>query len=180
MPDPLPLRLLDAARFAARAHHGQTIHGTDAVPYMDHVLDVAARLARHHPADGILLLAGLLHDVVEDTGVTDEELRSRFGGAVADVVAEVTDAPGLSEPARRAAQIRHARTASERAKRLKLADKAANLAEMTRHPWHDDAAEARAYVDWGRAVADAVRGVDPALEAEFDAAADRARAAIRG
>jgi guanosine-3',5'-bis(diphosphate) 3'-pyrophosphohydrolase len=177
MPD--SLHLLDAARFAARAHHGQTIHGTDAVPYMDHVLDVAARLARHHPADETLLLAALLHDVLEDSDVTDDELRRRFGGAVADLVAEVTDAPGLSEAARRAAQIRHARTVSERAKRLKLADKAANLAEMTRHPWHDDAAEARAYIDWGQAVADAVRGVDAALEAELDAAADRARAAIR-
>jgi guanosine-3',5'-bis(diphosphate) 3'-pyrophosphohydrolase len=170
--------LLDAARLAARAHHGQGIHGTDAVPYLDHVLDVAGRLARHHPGDGVLLTAALLHDAVEDTEVAHADIRARFGDAVADLVAEVTDPPGLPEDARRARQVAHVAKASDRAKRLKMADKAANLAEMVRHPWHDDPADAAAYVDWACDVIDPVRGLDARLEGEFDAAAARARAAL--
>lgn len=171
-------RLLAAIRFAAERHHGQTIHGSDAVPYVAHVLEVAERLAQHHPEDAVLILGGILHDVLEDTETGDGELRERFGSEVTDLVGEVTDEPGLTERERRAAQVAHARHASAKAKRLKLADKAANLREMVTHPWHPTVREATAYIDWACAVIDPIRGLDPALEAEFDAAVDAARAAV--
>ena len=175
MTDPAPI--LAAARFAADRHHGQVWKGVDGVPYVAHVLDVAERLAAVHPGDAVLIVAGLLHDTVEDTGTTEAALRERFGRVVAALVAEVTDDPSLPEGARRAAQVEHVRHASDRAKRLKLADKASNLAMLARTPPDWSEGRMAAYVDWALAVVEPVRGLDPALEVAFDAAVARARAA---
>jgi (p)ppGpp synthase/HD superfamily hydrolase len=170
--------VLEAARFATRAHDGQIRKGGDAIPYVDHVLDVAARLAAVHPDDTVLIVGALLHDTVEDTPVMDADLRARFGDAVADLVAEVTDDKSLPKAARKAAQEAQARHASDRAKRLKLADKAANLTDLARTPpdWETD--RMAAYVDWACRVIDPVRGLDAVLEGAFDAAVAEARAAI--
>ncbi|MGB3406511.1 MAG: HD domain-containing protein [Jannaschia sp.] len=170
--------ILEAARFAARAHHGQTRRGADDIPYVDHVLDVAARLATVHPGDETLIVAALLHDTIEDCDVTAEDIERRFGPEVSYLVQEVTDDRTLPKAARKIAQEDHVRHASDRAKRLKLADKAANVTAIARTPpdWSPDRMEE--YVDWALRVLGPVRGLDPALEASFDAAVTEARAAI--
>jgi (p)ppGpp synthase/HD superfamily hydrolase len=175
-----PETILRAARFAARAHHGQTRKGSADLPYVDHVLDVAERLARAHPADDVLIVAGLLHDTVEDCEVTREDVAAAFGEEVAALVMEVTDPPGLPEAERRAAQEEHVRHASDRAKRLKMADKASNLIAVARTPPDWSAARMAGYVDWACRVIDPVRGLDARLEGEFDAAVAEARTAIAG
>lgn len=80
--------------------------------------------------DEMLVVAALLHDVVEDTDVTLAEIEARFGPAVAEPVAEVADPPELEEETRRARQVRLAPEASERAQMLKIADKTSNLADL--------------------------------------------------
>ncbi|WGH80016.1 HD domain-containing protein [Jannaschia ovalis] len=175
-----PVRLLDAARFAANAHHGQTRKGGADIPYLDHVLDVAQRLAEVHPEDETLILAALLHDTVEDCDVTAAEIAARFGAPVAALVMEVTDDKSLPKPARKDAQVAHVRHASDRAKRLKLADKAANLTALARTPPDWPRARKAEYVDWALRVIEPVRGLDPVLEARFDEAVAAARAAIDG
>jgi (p)ppGpp synthase/HD superfamily hydrolase len=171
-------RLLEAVRFAARAHHGQVWKGRAEIPYLDHVLDVARRLAQTHPEDEVLIVAGLLHDTIEDCGLSQGDIVARFGEAVAALVQEVTDDPSLPEAERRAAQERHVRHASDRAKRLKLADKTANLSAVARTPPDWPPARMTDYVDWALRVIDPVRGLDPVLEAGFDEAVAEARTVI--
>jgi len=82
--------LYDAIELAARAHHGQVRKGTE-VPYLVHPLAVAAILIRVRSPEH-LVIAGILHDTLEDTPLTSGEIRARFGPQVADLVI------GLSEP----------------------------------------------------------------------------------
>ena len=75
----------------AVARHGETLRkGGGRVPYVTHVVAVAETLAYHYPERDDLIVAGLLHDVVEDTNTTLDEVRSRFGDAVADLVRAVS------------------------------------------------------------------------------------------
>ncbi len=88
-------RLYDAIELAARAHHNQVRKGTE-IPYVVHPLAVAAGLIRLECPEHTVI-AALLHDVLEDTSVSAEEIRSRFGPEVAALV------QGLSEPDKKAA-----------------------------------------------------------------------------
>ena len=171
-------RVLDAAHFATCLHHGQTREGAVDLPYMAHVLDVARRLAVAHPDDWMLIVAALLHDVVEDTAATEADVAARYGADVAALVMEVTDDTSLPREERKRLQAEHVRHASGRAKRIKLADKASNLTAIARTPPDWPAERMAAYVESALAVIDPVRGLDPALEAAFDAAVSQARAAI--
>lgn len=172
-------RLLDALDYAARAHAGQIRKGAAGEPYVNHVIDVVARLARSPRADADTLVAAALHDVVEDTERTLEEVRSRFGDAVAAMVAEVTDDKSLPKDERKRRQVETAPHKSEGAKRIRLADKASNLAALADSPPHRwDKGRRQAYVQWARAVAAGLRGVDPALEVAFDEEAVRAERAL--
>lgn len=171
-------RLLDAAQYAAIAHHGQLQKGGADIPYVAHVLDVARRLAVVHPDDEVLLISALLHDAVEDTDETEAGIAGRFGPDVAALVMEVTDDTSLPKAERRRQQEIHVRHASDRARRLKLADKASNLAALARTPPDWPAERMADYVDWACRVLDPVRGIDPALEAAFDEVVAEARAAV--
>lgn len=182
MTTPETLRRITAAfDLAARAHTGQTRKGSRAEPYVNHVADVAARLARSPQATEAMVVAAILHDVVEDTEVTLEDIRQRFGEEVAGYVAEVTDDMDLPKEERRRLQVERAPTKSPGAKRIKLADKASNLAALSDSPPHWwNAAERRSYLDWAREVAQGLRGVDPLLEVAFDEEARRLEAVLDG
>jgi guanosine-3',5'-bis(diphosphate) 3'-pyrophosphohydrolase len=84
--------------------------------------------------DTLVLTAAILHDTIEDTDTTYEELRARFGRTVADVVREVTDDNSLPKAQRKQAQIDNAPRASKRAALVKLADKIVNLRDMDANP----------------------------------------------
>ena len=75
---------------ATEAHAGQTRNGSGGLPYIEHPRMVAATLAARD-YDDATLAAALLHDVVEDTDTTVEELRAEFGDEVADLVAALSD-----------------------------------------------------------------------------------------
>mgnify|MGYP000889262520 CR=1 FL=1 len=87
--------ILRATLFAARAHAGQTRKGAAAEPYVNHVIEVAEILAAHG-APLPVVLAGLLHDTVEDTEVTHADLVATFGAEVAGLVAEAGVAPSTA------------------------------------------------------------------------------------
>jgi guanosine-3',5'-bis(diphosphate) 3'-pyrophosphohydrolase len=171
-------RFAEAAAFAADAHRAQTRKGAAAEPYVNHVLEVAARLTAARPEDEALAVAGLLHDVVEDCEVTQEAVEARFGAVVAGIVAEVTDDKSLPKAERKRRQVETAPRLTPSARRLKLADKASNLTALAESPPPWPLERRRAYLDWAREVAEGCRGVDPRLEAGFDAAAARLDAAL--
>ena len=172
-------RILDACLFAARAHADQRRKGAAAEPYVNHVIEVAARVAASRDACADTVVAALLHHVVEDAQVPEATLRERFRPAVAAMVMEVTDPPGLDSDARKALQAASVAGKSAAARRIKLADKAANLAAIADSPpAHWDAARKARYLDWADRVIAVCRGVDAVLEAAFDAEMARARAAL--
>src|SRR5580704_12145664 len=94
--------ILRAATFAAESHGNQRRKGAAAEPYINHLLEVAHLVSQGLSApDTNLIMAALLHDVVEDSGVTHQELVERFGTDVADLVAEVTDDKSLPKEERK-------------------------------------------------------------------------------
>ena len=168
--NPIP-RILQAAAFAADKHRLQTRKDKDATPYINHPLALACLLAYEcAEQDQTLLIAALLHDTIEDTQTTFEEIASRFGTDVAEVVQEVTDDKSLAKEERKRLQITHAGTASRTAKLVKLADKICNLRDISSSPPANWSLERkREYFDWARQVVDQIRGTHGRLEQLFDA-----------
>lgn len=164
--------LIRAASFAAHKHRNQRRKDADASPYINHPLALARVLAvEGGVTDAATLCAALLHDTIEDTDTTYDELHAQFGKKVADVVAEVTDDRSLPKARRKALQIEHAPHMSKRAALVKLADKTCNLRDVASHPpagW--PLARRRQYFDWAKAVIDALPPVSRKLRRAFDEA----------
>jgi (p)ppGpp synthase/HD superfamily hydrolase len=162
-----------ALDFAARKHAGQRRKGLKAEPYVNHLTEVALLLAEASDgADPGLVMAGLLHDTIEDTETTRAELAEAFGEDVASLVAEVTDDPGLPRDERKRRQVETAPAKPARARMIKLADKIANLRSIAVSPpvgW--SGRKKREYVSWAREVAAACGPTSERLEALFEKAA---------
>ena len=120
----------DAFETARLAHAGQFRNGAEKIPYIDHPLAVAERLAKHGFPDEVLA-AALLHDVVEDSEMGVAELRARFGDSVADLVATMTEDETIEDYEERKAEHRQ-RVAGAGAEALAIyaADKLTNLAML--------------------------------------------------
>jgi guanosine-3',5'-bis(diphosphate) 3'-pyrophosphohydrolase len=162
--------LLKALAFAAHKHKDQRRKDVDASPYINHPISLADILCNEaHVTDIETICGALLHDTVEDTETTAEELEREFGGEICAIVMDVTDDVSLSRAERKQAQIDHAAEISDKAKLVKLADKISNLRDVIDNAPADWSLERRrAYFDWAREVIDRIRGVHPALEALFD------------
>ncbi len=175
--------LMRAALFAARVHATHRRKGAAGEPYVNHVLEVAAILAEHG-APLAAVLAGLLHDTVEDSSddaepVTHAHLVAEFGEEVAGIVAEATDDKSLPKETRKALQVRHAASKSAAAKQVKLADKISNLRAIALSPpagW--DHARRVEYVGWAGRVAVGLKGINPGLDALFEATYSEAMAKL--
>jgi GTP diphosphokinase / guanosine-3',5'-bis(diphosphate) 3'-diphosphatase len=119
--------------------------------------------------DTELVIAALLHDSIEDVGVSKEELAERFGSGVAGLVVEVTDDKSLPKAERKRLQVVNAPKKSARAQHIKLADKISNLRAILNSPPVDWTDQRKAeYFDWAQRVVEALGSPDPALKAEFD------------
>lgn len=162
-------RWTQALCFAAEKHRLQR-RKDGQTPYINHPLQVLDILARIGGVDDEeLLLAALLHDVLEDTETSAEELQAAFGVEVCALVQEVSDDKTLPKAQRKALQITHAPHLSTRAKQLKLADKICNLRDLLSHPPQDWTLERKLdYFNWTRQVSAGLRGVNPALENLLD------------
>eukprot|EP00055_Hartaetosiga_balthica_P005531 m.16363 g.16363 ORF g.16363 m.16363 type:complete len:206 (-) comp4606_c1_seq1:19-636(-) len=162
--------LVETTQFAAVAHRNQRRKDEAATPYINHPVGVAHLISSVGKVDDLLTLQGaLLHDTVEDTNTTLEELKEKFGPEVAQVVSEVSDDKALSKHARKLAQIEHAATVSNSAKLIKLADKLYNLQSLiTSLPTSWSPERAQAYFGWAREVIDKIRGTNIFLERKLD------------
>jgi len=164
--------LLRALSFAAHKHRDQRRKDAEASPYINHPIALAEVLTGEGGVTDLeVLAAALLHDTIEDTATSLEELRAQFGERIAGMVAEVTDDKDLPKADRKRLQIEHAPGISPGAKLVKLADKICNLRDVAERPpaqW--DTARRREYFEWAKQVIDGLRGIHPRLEAAFDAA----------
>ena len=164
--------LIAAIAFAADKHRNQRRKDAEASPYINHPIALANLLVNEAGVeDQRVLVAAVLHDTVEDTMTTEQELVRHFGKEVADIVIEVTDDKALPKAERKRLQVAHAPHISRRARLVKLADKICNLRDITTSPpadWSVD--RKREYFDWAKAVVDGLRGVHPGLEHLFDIA----------
>ena len=118
-----------ALEFAERSHAGQT-RASDGAPFIEHPVEVA-RLLREAGCSPAVIAAGLLHDIVENTAVTLEDIRSRFGTTVAALVAAVTDDPSVTSYHQRKRGLREqVRKAGGDAALLFAADKISKAREL--------------------------------------------------
>lgn len=118
----------EAIIFAERAHRGQKRKGTE-IDYITHPMEVFQILTTMH-ASADLLIAGLLHDTVEDTDVTLDEIRRLFGERVAELVESHTDDKSMTWRERKQHTLDELKAADRDTKMLIMADKAANLRSM--------------------------------------------------
>ena len=117
--------LVKAAASVAAVKHKDQLYGK-VHPYVKHLKDVSDVLTRFGVDDPEMHAAAWLHDVVEDTDMTVDQLKMIFGGRIADLVYRVTNEPGKNR------KERHEKTygkikSSEDAVQLKLADRIANV-----------------------------------------------------
>ena len=172
--------LLQATRFAAEKHRFQRRKGADASPYINHPIEVADLLANiGGVTDLSTLVAAVLHDTVEDTETTPEEVEALFGAEVRALVAEVTDDKSLPKAERKRLQIEHAPSLSPHAKEIKIADKISNVLDITHNPpagWSPK--RKREYLEWADKVVAGCRGVNQGLDRWFDEVLRDARLSI--
>lgn len=173
----LPGSLLQAILFAAEKHRDQRRKGADQAPYINHPIAVAEILWRVGGIrDEVTLQAAILHDTVEDTDTTPEELEELFGAEVCRVVMEATDDKSLPKAERKRLQVANAPHKSVRARAVKIADKISNLRDIVHTPPPDwSGTRIREYVLWSERVVAGLRGFHPALEAAYDEALAEAR-----
>ena len=126
------------------------------------------------------LIAGVLHDTVEDTDTTPEEIEELFGANVRSLVMEVTDDKDLDKSVRKQLQIEHAPHLSPNAKAIKLADKTANVTDIGHLPPIGWSLERRIdYLEWSQKVVAGCRGTNQALETLFDLRIAEAKQSMR-
>ena len=159
-------QLITALAFAADKHKNQRRKDAEASPYINHPIALANLLLNEAGVeDQRVLIAAVLHDTIEDTDTTEQELVKHFGKDVADIVLEVTDDKALPKAERKRLQIEHAAHISRRAKLVKLADKICNLRDIAASPPADWSIQRKQeYFDWAKTVVDGLRGVHPGLE----------------
>lgn len=180
MNDPV-LRLTEALAFAAEAHANQRRKGAAQEPYINHLIEVLSLVARVTDGeDTELMIAALLHDVVEDTPVSAPALAERFGMRVAAIVVENSDDMTLPKDERRRQRIATMGHKSVDARIVKTADVISNLRAVAASPpagWNLD--RRLGYLDACRQLIDAGRGANAGIEGLFDAAAAEAERKIR-
>lgn len=130
----LSAKIIQAFEFAFLAHQ-KSVRKQGNIPYIVHPLDVISILMKHEASEE-LIMAGLLHDVIEDEGITLENIREKFGGRVAFLVNEVTEPMELvtskegrkaTWEKRKAHTINKMKNAEYDVKLLSCADKLSNI-----------------------------------------------------
>lgn len=119
-----------AVAFASKCHEGACRKGSN-TPYIVHPLETAV-IVSLITDDKDLICAALLHDVIEDAGVSKSQLEKEFGRRVAQLVMDETEDKSKSWKERKSATLRHLESASREAKILVLADKLSNLRTTAR------------------------------------------------
>lgn len=160
------ISILKAVHFAARKHSKQRRKGEHQDPYINHPVEVAMLIAETGGiSDAEILAAAVLHDTIEDTDTTQDEVREFFGERVLKIVMEVTDDKSLPKEVRKKLQVEHAASLSSEATMIKLADKISNVRDITHSPpkgWNKK--RRIEYLAWAEAVADNCKKVNVPLD----------------
>lgn len=158
-------RLVKAYHFSAQKHTQQRRKDKDSSPYINHPIEVANILTEAEITDTDTLIAGILHDTIEDTKTTYEEIVENFGENVAKIVMECSDDKKLDKVERKRLQISHADHISNNAKLIKLADKFSNCHDLISNPpssWSKEIIDG--YIHWSHAVCRKLYGVNAKLD----------------
>ena len=177
-----PQLLIRALVFAAHKHRLQRRKGGDGkTPYINHPIEIIAVLSDIASVDdAAVLAAAALHDTIEDTATTREELEHQFGTTVAGFVMELTDDKTLPNEQRKQDQIDHASHTSAGAALVKIADKICNVRDiMVRPPAGWGEQRQHAYFVWAKLVVDGLPPTHPALVHAFDAAYQQAMQSLK-
>ena len=161
---------LKALRTASVAHKFQ-MRKDGHTPFINHPIQVAELISSvGNIQNEDILCAAILHDIVEDTPTSYEEVKNMFGKEIANIVMECSDDKSLPKAERKRLQVATVRYKSNSAKIVKLADKIANMNDIIINPpsaW--DIERKLAYFEWSKEVVDVgLRGINPGLEAMFD------------
>ena len=173
-------RLTKALAFAAEAHRNHRRKGASQEPYINHLIEVLDLVASVDGGDMDVLIAALLHDVLEDTRTGYDELAAAFGERVARIVQENSDDMTLPKPERRRVRLAGISKKSREARLVKFADIISNLRAIAVSPpagWSND--RRLGYLDSCRNLVDAGRGTNPEIERIFDDTAKAVEQAIR-
>ena len=176
-----PLRLVsEAAELAARRHNGMARKGRGSEPYVNHLAEVANLLSTAtEGGDAELVAAGWLHDTIEDTETTREELARKFSERVASLVVECTDDMSLPKAERRRLQVADASHKSPGARLIKIADKISNIrARILPQPTANERDDLVDYTNWAEQVVAGCRGGNAWLEQTFDQTMKLARSSL--
>jgi guanosine-3',5'-bis(diphosphate) 3'-pyrophosphohydrolase len=160
-------RLMKAMEFAAEKHKYQRRRGYDRLPYINHPIKVANLLIEIGCGESNLIISALLHDVLEDTEATAEEIREHFGTEVLNTVLELTDDMNLAYAERKRLQIEKAPSLSMDARKIKIADKICNIRDIIQYPLDWDDQEKMEYLLWSEKVISAMGSSDPGLDKLF-------------
>lgn len=162
--------LLSAIHFSADKHRDQRRKDRTRSPYINHPIQVSQLLWQTgNVRDPVTLISAVLHDTLEDTNTTPDELANLFGAEILAVVQEVTDDKSLPKQVRKRLQIEHAPHISGRAKLVKLSDKICNLGDLLAAPPRSWPFERRQrYLLWTEQVVNGLRGTNQALEQRYD------------
>ncbi|MEK7560445.1 MAG: HD domain-containing protein [Patescibacteria group bacterium] len=167
----------EAEAFARTVHADQIRPNRAQEPYVAHLQEVA-ELVRTSGGSDEEVAAAWLHDSVEDTSVTIEEVIARFGEEVANIVDGMTDPPefdGLPTLERKTRQAERVRVKIFGVKRVKIADQTSNLRSVAVDPpvkW--DRQKCLDYIEGARRIAVGCYGISAYLDLEFQKAYRRA------
>ncbi|MFH0893096.1 MAG: HD domain-containing protein [Bacteroidota bacterium] len=168
---------LKAIHFAAHKHKNHRRKDRKRTPYINHPIGVAMILNETaNINDQHILAAAVLHDTLEDTDTTFQELSETFSVKIATIVKEVSDDKSLPRNIRKQRQIETAPSLSYEARLIRIADKINNLHDITFSPpvfWSKK--ELKSYQDWALEVVNSIRGTNTELEKLFDETLNRAR-----
>ena len=158
-------RLLNAINFAAIKHEGQYRKDAAATPYIIHPMGVARSLWEEGQIRSLnVLIAALLHDTLEDTDTTADEIEKCFGPRVRYTVEELTNDPNLSSLENKQRQVDHAPHLSLNAQLVKLADRLYNIRDLRSPPPNWDENHINSYFNWGQKLLNALKGTNERLE----------------
>jgi guanosine-3',5'-bis(diphosphate) 3'-pyrophosphohydrolase len=162
--------IFKALEFASIKHRDQRRKDADASPYINHPISLAKVLCVEGGVTDVNAICGaILHDTIEDTETTAEELTVNFGETISKIVQEVTDDKNIDKDVRKRLQIDHAAHASHEAKLVKLADKISNLRDIVNSPPAKWSLERKQeYFDWAKKVVDQIRSASDKLSLAFD------------
>uniref|UniRef100_A0A915PS23 HD domain-containing protein n=1 Tax=Setaria digitata TaxID=48799 RepID=A0A915PS23_9BILA len=162
--------IIKAVDLAARRHRQQRRKDAVQTPYVNHPIGVAYILTNEGQiTDMATVIAAILHDTVENTKTTDEEIRKIFGNEVANIVKECTVDKSMKREARMKYELEQASRLSHKARLVQMADKLYNIRDMERcTPLGWTKQHVKEYVLFAKDLLSRIRGIHRPLEAALD------------